>query len=414
MGEQASRTITVYGATSFVGQLVCRHLLERHGGDGSSTGIRWRMAGRSIDKLRQVRDALGAEAANIPLVVAEADDAAALERMCAETDVVLTTVGPYAFYGSTLVGVCAESGTDYCDLTGEVQWIRRMLDTHEATARRSGARIVHCAGFDSVPSDMGVYFLQKTAQERYGKPASRVRMRLRAAKGGFSGGTVASLGNALKEAGSDPSVRTIMSNPYALCPPDARSGVRQDNVTGPRKEADLGTWAAPFIMAAINTRVVHRSNALVDHAWGADFRYDEAMQTGRGAKGGIAATAVAGGLGAYAAAMSLSPTRWLLNRFVNPKPGEGPSPQAQEEGFFDMRFYGDAGEDQRLCVGLKGQGDPGYAWTSRAIGEVAACMAQDEAPRAAAGGFWTPSTLMGDALLDRLTAHAGVDIGVLD
>ncbi|MEQ9480218.1 MAG: saccharopine dehydrogenase NADP-binding domain-containing protein [Algiphilus sp.] len=401
----ASYDIVVFGATSFVGQLVCRHLWQRYGADGE---LRWAMAGRSREKLESVQRGLGAEAATVPLIVADSSDEGSLETMVQQTRVVLSTVGPYALYGTELVKVCAERGVDYCDLTGEVQWIARMIDRFEATAKGSGARIVHCAGFDSVPSDLGVHFLQREAMDQFGAPCKRVKFRLKAASGGFSGGTVASLINALKEASADPKVRKRMADPYALCPSTSEQRPRQPDVRFKEYDPDAKSWVAPFIMAAINTRVVHRSNALLGYAWGYDFQYDEAVMTGRGAKGWLGALAAGGGLAGLMGAVALPPTRWVMERFVLPKPGEGPSPEAQEKGFFDVRLFGTTERGETLAVKVYGERDPGYGATSRMIGEVAAAMATQAGEGARAGGFFTPSVLLGDALLERLQAHAGM------
>jgi short subunit dehydrogenase-like uncharacterized protein len=214
-----SLDVVAFGATSFVGKILCRYLLEQFGTDGE---LKWGAAGRSKSKLEALRDSLGAKAAKLPLVIADAADDAALRKLCASTRVVVSTVGPYALHGEPLVRACAESGTDYCDLTGEVQWIRRMVQRHEATARESGARIVHCCGFDSIPSDMGVYFLQREARNRFGAPCRRVKMRVKTMRGGMSGGTVASLMNLVKEAAADPALRKELADPYSLCPAGQR------------------------------------------------------------------------------------------------------------------------------------------------------------------------------------------------
>lgn len=400
----SAQQIVVFGATSFVGQILCRYLLSRHGAGGA---LRWAIAGRSEDKLKQLRADLGADAAKLPLIVADAADEPALRAMCASTKVVVSTVGPYALYGSPLVKVCAETGTDYCDLTGEVQWIARMIAAHESTAKKSGARIVHCCGFDSVPSDLGVHFLQGEARQRFGQPCTRVKLRVKAMRGAASGGTVASLMNVVEESVRDPAVRKLMANPYAICPAELPQ-VRQANVRFAEFDADARSWVAPFVMAAINTRVVHRSNALSGGAYGPDFRYDEAMMTGPGLKGRAAAAAIALGLGGFVAAAALPPSRWLLQKYIVPKPGEGPSAAAQQRGYYDFRFFGETAEGQKITVKVTGDRDPGYGSTAKILGEAAACLAVDLAGSGTAGGFWTPATLLGDRLIPRLRAHAGL------
>lgn len=402
--------IVVFGATSFVGQILSRYLFERHGADGA---LSWAMAGRSENKLHALRAQLGEGAAKLPLIIADAADEAAMTAMCGSARVVVSTVGPYALYGSSLVKVCAETGTDYCDLTGEVQWISRMIKAHESTARRTGARIVHCCGFDSIPSDLGVHFLQQQAQQRFGEPCQRVRVGVKSLRGSFSGGTVASLMNLAQESVKDPAVRKLMANPYGVCPDLGAQGVRQSNVSFAEYDADARSWLAPFVMAAINTRIVHRSNALGGHAYGRDFQYDEAMMTGAGFAGRVRAMSVAAGLGSFTALSVIPPTRWLLEKFVVPKPGEGPSPEAQEKGSFDLRFVGKTSSGKILRIKVTGKRDPGYGCTARMVGEAAACLALDVAKSEPAGGFWTPATLFGDRLIPRLTANAGLSFEVL-
>ena len=403
--------IVVFGATSFVGQILCRYLLEQFGADGSPS---WAMAGRSIDKLEQVRSALGRRAARLPLLVADAADEDSLRQLCAAAHVVVSTVGPYALYGEPLVKVCAETGTDYCDLTGEVQWIRRMIRSYEPRAKKSGARIVHCCGFDSIPSDLGVHFLQQASLERYGKPCTTVKMRVRSAKGGFSGGTVASLMNVLKEAAADPKLRKELANPYSLCPKTHAPGVRQSQVSLPEFDADFQSWVAPFVMAAINTRIVHRSNALSKHAYGKNFRYNEAVLTGRGLKGRLGATGLAAGIAGVMAAGSLAPLRAMLGRFVLPEPGEGPSEEQQAKGGYDLRFFGRTADGQTLRARVTGDRDPGYGSTAKMLGQAAACLALDSPRKDTPGGFWTPATIFGERLTERLVQHAGISFELLD
>jgi short subunit dehydrogenase-like uncharacterized protein len=403
--------IVVFGATSFVGQILSRYLFGRHGANGE---LRWAIAGRSHAKLAQLRSSLGAGAETLPIIVADAADEAALEAMCASTRVVVSTVGPYALYGSPLVGVCARSGTDYCDLTGEVQWIRRMIDAHEDAARASGARIVHCCGFDSVPSDLGVHFLQRESMRLHAQPCTRVKLRIKAMRGSASGGTVASLMNVVREMSVDPEVRKIMVNPFAVCPDHGAGRPRQPDVRFAEFDADCDSWLGPFVMAGINTRIVHRSNVLAGDAYGHDFVYDEAMMTGRGIKGRLTAVGLATALGGFVGATMLAPTRWILERYVVPKPGEGPSPDAQAKGFYDFRFFGRTADGNAVRVKVTGDRDPGYGSTAKILGEAAACLAQDVPRDERAGGFWTPATALGDALVERLQAHAGLTFSLLD
>jgi short subunit dehydrogenase-like uncharacterized protein len=402
--------VVVFGATSFVGQILCAYLFERHGSEG---GLKWAMAGRSQEKLESVRAALGEGATDIELMVADAADESALRALCTRTRVVISTVGPYALYGSSLVRTCVDTGTDYVDLTGEVQWIHRMIETHETAARKSGARIVHCCGFDSIPSDLGVHFHQQIAKERFGEPATQIRMQVARIKGGASGGTVASIINIAREMSRDASLRKILSDPYSLVI-DGKAQVRQPNIKTPRRDPKTGAWLGPFVMAAVNTRIVHRSNALSGYAYGEDFLYDESMRMGRGFKGGVTATAFTSGLGAFMLGAALPPSRWLMENYLLPKPGEGPSPDQQRSGMYDLRFYGTTASGQELVTRVTGDRDPGYGSTAKILGEAGACLAQDVAASDPKGGFWTPATAFGGALLARLEQYAGLTFEVID
>ncbi len=401
--------LIVFGATSFVGKILGRYLLEHFGARGD---LKWAMAGRSEDKLVELRRSLGMKAAKVPVLLADAANEESLRRMCAQGRVVISTVGPYALHGEPLVKVCAQTGTDYCDLTGEVQWIHRMLERYEGQARESGARVVHCCGFDSIPSDLGVHFLQQRALERFGAPCTQVKMRVKAMRGGFSGGTVASLMNVVKEAAANPALRKQLANPYSLCPARHSDGVRQPNVSFAEFDDDFEAWVAPFVMAAINTRIVHRSNALARHGYGKDFRYDEAMLAGRGLKGRLAASGIAAGLGGFMVAGAIAPSRWAMERFFLPAPGEGPSAEAQRKGFFDLRFLGRTADGREIRTRVTGDRDPGYGSTAKMLGQAGACLALDSPRSRAAGGFWTPATIFGDRLIERLTAHAGLTFEV--
>jgi short subunit dehydrogenase-like uncharacterized protein len=406
-----SHDLIVFGATSFVGQILTRYLAEHYGTQGS---LKWAIAGRSEQKLAALRNSLGLAAGKVPLLLADAADEAALRHLCSGARVVISTVGPYALYGEPLVKVCAETGTDYCDLTGEVQWIRRMIEAYEPAARKSGARIVHCCGFDSIPSDLGVHFLQQQARKRFGAPCTTVKMRVKAMRGGFSGGTAASIVNVVKEATANPALRKELANPYSICPAGYAPAVRQPNVKSAQYDADFDAWVAPFVMSGINTRIVQRSNALSKQAYGADFRYDEAMLMGRGLKGRTAATGLTAGLGGFMVAAALPPARWALERFVLPAPGEGPSAEQQRNGFFDLRFHGTTADGQTLRVKVTGDRDPGYGSTAKMLGQAGACLAQDFADSGRRGGFWTPATMFGDKLIERLVAHAGLTFELVE
>lgn len=404
-----SHEIVIFGATSFVGQILCHYLAENF----APGAVNWAMAGRSADKLKTLRAALPATHQDVPMIVADAADEPALRDMAGNAQVVISTVGPYALYGETLVKVCSELGTDYCDLTGEVQWIHRMIEAYEDSAKASGARIVHCCGFDSLPSDLGVYFLQQQAQEKFGTPCDQIKMRVRAMRGGFSGGTVASVMNIAKELANDSQLRRDIKNPYLLCPANNRNKARQPNVTFPEHDSDFGAWVAPFVMGIINTRVVHRSNALSDYAYGDSFRYDEAVLTGKGILGSAMALGVAGGLGSFMVGASIPPTRWVLEKVV-PAPGEGPSPEDQEKGFFDLRFIGITGDGQKIKTKVTGDRDPGYGSTGKMLAQSGLCLARDISKETVGGGFWTPATIFGDQLIQRLQDHAGLTFELLE
>ena len=392
--------IVVYGATSFVGQIMTRYMHAQFG-DGS---IRWAIAGRSQDKLQKLSETIGLS--GIEMLVADASDEAALEAICARTRVVVSTVGPYALYGDTLVKVCAASGTHYCDLTGEPQWIRKMQARHESAARKSGAWIVHCCGFDSIPSDLGVHFLQQHASRQFGQACNRINMRVAEIRGGASGGTIASMINMVKEASGDAGLRRQLEDPYSLCPPGHGFSARQREVKMAYDD-DYKSWVAPFIMAAINARVVHRSNALSHNSYGADFLYEEAMVTGAGGAGKRAARAISWGMTGLMLGLLVPPIRWLLENHVLPKPGEGPSEHAQLTGGYDLVFLGTTPDGNKIRCRVTGDRDPGYGSTAKMLAQAAACLARD-VPESTAGGFWTPATLMGDKLITRLQAHAGL------
>ena len=410
--------LIVFGATSFVGQILTRYLAGRYGIGG---GLKWAIAGRSQSKLEQLRAGLkpaSGAAGELPLLLADAGNDEQLWALCGQTRAIVSTVGPYALYGEPLVRACAETGTDYCDLTGEPQWIRKMIDRYEDIARASGARIVHCCGFDSLPSDLGVHFLQQEAIRRYGCPASGVKMRVKAAKGGLSGGTFASMLELTREVMADPALKKLLANPYALCPAGHGFRTRQHNQKGLAKDTDLLSWSVPFIMAAINTRVVHRSNALLDNGYGDDFRYDEAMLCGRGLRGWLTGAMIVGGLGAFLLAAAWRPTRTLLQRYVLPKPGEGPGTEQQQQGYFDIRFIGRTSDGHTLVSKVTGDRDPGYGSTAKMLGEAVVALACDcydpqGNKQYHPGGFPTPAAMFGQLLTERLQQNAGLTFEIL-
>jgi short subunit dehydrogenase-like uncharacterized protein len=400
--------VIVWGATGFTGRLVAEYLLERYGVGGE---LRWAMAGRNPEKLEAVREEIGRNVGKpvdgLPLLTGDSDDPASLEALAAQARVVCTTVGPYAKYGSALVAACAKLGTDYCDLTGELQWMRRMIDAHEAAAKQSGARIVHTCGFDSIPSDLGTFFLQREMRARHGVPARHVKLRVKGSKGGASGGTIASMLHMLDEAEKDPSIRRLLADPYALNPADRRSGADRNEAFAPARDDDFEGWVGMFVMAGINTRVVRRSNVLLGDLYGADFRYDEAILTGGGPGGFLKALGLGFGTGGVMTLMSVGPIRRTLARFL-PQPGDGPSKEQRESGYFDLEFFGEHPDDRgkSLRARVTGDRDPGYGSTAKMLAESAVCLALD--PAGTGGGFFTPASAMGDALIERLRERAGL------
>ncbi len=398
---QKDLDLVVMGATGFTGRLVAEVLAAGDAAARGLGGLRWGLAGRDAGRLAAVRDAVGAPAGT-PLLVADTSVPATLQALVQRTRLVLSTAGPYQVHGSGLVAACAAAGTDYVDLCGEPAWMRTMIEAHEAAARASGARLVFSCGFDSIPFDLGVQQLQQAFRARYGHPASRVRGRVRTMKGRFSGGTAASLKATLAAAAQDPRVRSWLRDPFALVPgfqgPPQPSGHQpgvDEALTGAAEEP---VWVAPFVMAPINTKNVHRSNALLGHPWGADFVYDEMLVTGPGARGEQLAHQVA-------ADRSLASDE-------GPKPGEGPSKAERDAGRYDLLFLGEDAAGHRLRLAVRGEGDPGYASTSRMVVQAAACLLGESA--ATPGGIWTPASALGDPLVARLQAHAGLSFTVED
>jgi len=387
MNPNAEFDVVMHGASGFTGRLVAEHFAKHH------PDVRWAMSGRSEAKLAAVRDEI-ASFETAPLVVADADDPASLRALAARTKAVLTTVGPYQLYGSDLVAACAQAGTDYLDLCGETAWMRRMIDAHEAAAQASGARILFSCGFDSIPFELGVWFVQQEAAKRFGAPAARVKGRVRAMRGTFSGGTAASLKATLAAAARDPQVLDYLKNPFALTPDFA--GPKQPHGAAVAFDDDLDAWTAPFVMAAINTRNVHRSNWLMGQPYGADFVYDEMVLTGPGEAGEAAAKAVA----VANAAMGAE---------GGPKPGEGPGREEREAGFYDLLFVALAADGRQVRAGVKGDKDPGYGSTSKMIAETALCLI--DTPDLA-GGVWTPGAALDGKLVERLREKAGLAFAV--
>lgn len=393
--------IVLFGATGFTGRLTAMHLARTH----LAGGLRLALAGRDRKKLEGVRDELAKEtpaAKDLPILIADAHDRAALDAVTKNTKVVATTVGPYAKYGEALVAACAANGTHYCDLTGEVTFIRRSIDRHHAEAQKSGARIVHTCGYDSIPSDLGTWFVAKSYRERFGEAPRELVHAAGESRGGASGGTVASMLFLFEEASRDRAVRKLLANPYSLV--DGPRGKDGGDPLGVHYERELGLWTGPFLMAGVNSRVVRRTASLLENEGDGGYggaSYREIMSTGKGAKGAIAATALSAGLTGGMGALAIGPLRRFATRYL-PKPGEGPSEEMRRTGYFVSRFIA-SGARGVVKAKMRGEGDPGYEATSRMLGESAMCLAKDaiEVP----GGVRTPASTMPAQLLARLRAH---------
>ncbi len=379
----------VYGATGYTGRLVAEYLLKTYGVGDS---VKWAMAGRSAEKLAEVRDLIGAPT-SLPLIVADAHDMAALEAMAQRTKVVITTAGPYQLYGSDLVAACAKVGTDYVDLTGESNWIAAMMAAHEQTAKASGARLVFSCGFDSIPFDMGVWFVEREAATRLGAPTSRVRGRVRNMLGGLSGGTMASGMVTMAAIQKDPTIGAVLADPFALTP--GFSGPPQPDGDKAYDDTVTGSWVASFMMAGINTKAVHRTNFLLGHPWGTDFQYDEMLMVSGPPQEGAQPAAGFDFGGANP-----------------PKPGEGPTKAEREAGFYDILFIAEAADGRTVRAAVKGDMDPGYGSTSKILAEAGLALAFDVSREITPGGCWTAAAAMGPALLERLPAKAGLTFAV--
>jgi len=381
--------IVVYGATGYTGRLVCEYLNNQYGVNGD---VVWAMAGRSQDKLESVRDEMGISS-DVPFIICDSSDYSSVVSMVELTTVVLTTVGPYQLYGSDVVKACAEAGTDYVDLCGEPNWMHEMIDQYQETAKTSGARIVFSCGFDSVPFDLGVYFLQQKAKEKLGSVVPRIKGRVRAMKGTFSGGTLASFKETMAAAAKKPELFELLTNSFALT--KDFQGPEQPTGHEPIFEEDINSWSAPFVMATINTKNIHRSNYLLAHEYGDDFVYDEMLLTGPGDQGEAMAKAVA-----EDKSMANDPR----------KPGEGPSKEERETGHYDVLFVGSNSSGNSIMASVKGDKDPGYGSTCKMISESAVCLLKN--PDVASGGIWTPASAMGSLLIDRVQENAGLTFTV--
>ncbi len=407
--------VILWGATGFTGRLVAEYLNETY---GVGKDVRWAIAGRNVNKLEALRTELTArnpDAAGLDIIRGDSHDAQSLHQMAARASVICTTVGPYAKYGSKLVAACVAEGTDYCDLTGETPWIQDMIEQHHEGAKEKGCRIVHCCGFDSIPSDMGTHFLQREAKREHGAPLDTIGFYLGKSKGGVSGGTVASMLNIASNI-KDPKIRKALMDPYALNPKGERSGPDGRDQMGVQWDEDAQVWTGPFVMASINTRIVRRSNALTDYAYGRDFRYKEVTSRPKGARNYAISQQLAVGQNIFLALAAVGPVRKLMQATILPDPGEGPDEHARVHGYFNIRFVGQgkdrSGNPVKMEARVSGDRDPGYGSTSKMLAESALCLALDKDKLPEQAGVLTPASAMGDALLDRLpTAGLSFSLG---
>ena len=399
--------VIIWGATGFTGRLVAEYINHQYGVDQS---LRWAMAGRNMDKMSTVAKEMGIS--GIDFIQADSHDRSSLDDMCAQGKVICTTVGPYAKYGTELVQSCIANGADYCDLTGEVQWMRKMIDEHQEEAEAKGVRIVHTCGFDSIPSDMGVHFLQREAMSKLGQYCDQIKLRVKAFKGGLSGGTYASLSYVMEQAQDDRNIYKVLTNPYSLNPDGHRTGPDREDLRSVVKDEDLNAYIGPFIMAGINTKVVRRSNALANFPYGKNFLYDEAIITGQGLGGKLKGYGMLAGLGVLMAGKPGSMFKKIVDK-TQPKPGEGPNKQQRENGFFNIKLLGKVDDKVVLTAKVTGDRDPGYGSTSKMLAESAICLALDKDKTPKTAGMLTPAVAMGDILLDRLQAHAGLTFSIV-
>ena len=389
MSKSSEFDFVVYGATGFTGKLVVEYLQAKY---SNNNEINWAMAGRSLEKLNQVKTDLGVSN-SVKTLEVNSNDQASIEKMMEMTDCVLTTVGPYQLYGNEIVKSCAETGTDYVDLCGEPGWMHEIISKYNDKAKETGARIVFSCGFDSIPFDLGVLFLQDEVKKQTGRTSNKVRARVRVMEGEFSGGTAASFGATMASLKTNPELFSILGNPFSLS--EGFQGPQQENDSKPVFDEALGVWVAPFFMAPINTKNVHRSNMLQNHAYGEDFLYNEMWVAGPGEEGEQVAKMMA--------------TANPMSGDDVPKPGEGPSKESREAGNYDVLFCADI-EGSVISTSVTGDMDPGYGSTSKMIAESAICLVKDSAELK--GGIYTPASSMGSKLIKRLVDNAGLTFNV--
>lgn len=396
--------IILFGATSFVGQITAKYLAKKYGVNKS---IKWAIAGRSHTKLKQLKQELTTidpAASQLEIFTADSSDFESLCNITNKTKVILTTVGPYYLYGEQLVAACAETGTDYCDLTGEAAFARKMQDKYASKAKQTGSRIIHCCGFDSMPSDLGVHFTNQQSLEKFQEPVIAVNTYVTKMKGTASGGTIASMVAILDAIRKDHSLSKQIKNPYCLCPDDKRSGVRQKSNNTYYFSKDINKWVAPFVMASINTKIVHASNALQNYPYGKEFHYNEMSAC----KNKLKAMTLHFSLIMLFATLYNKFTRKFILKYFLPKPGEGPTIEQQENGKFELTMHATTKSGHKFITKVCGDKDPGYGSTAQMFAEAGICLATDISKQQISGGFWTPASILGDKLITRLSNNAGV------
>ena len=401
MNAQKKLDLVIWGATGFTGQLVCEYIANSY----NSKDLNWTIAGRNEEKLLKLKNRLNIKNS---ILIGNSNDKSSLEKICGKTKVICSTVGPYALYGTNLIHACIKMKTNYCDISGETQWIRKIIDTFHEKAKKQKIKIVNSCGFDSIPSDMGVYFSQSNYYKENGEYANEINMRVAGTRGGFSGGTYNSLTNVIHEASLNKSVRKILNNPYGLNPINEQSGPDKKDLKSVEYDNEAKSWIAPFVMAGINTKIVRRSNALLNYKYGNSFLYSEAVLVGNGILGKII-----GYLSLIPILMVIQKKGSVIKKIVDlfvPKAGEGPSKKQRENGFFSLKFFF-GNNRQRYLAKVTGDMDPGYGSTSKMLAECAICLALDDTLNENYGVI-TPSVAFEENILERLQNNAGLEFSM--
>ena len=401
MNAQKKLDLVIWGATGFTGQLVCEYIANSY----NSKDLNWTIAGRNEEKLLKLKNRLNIKNS---ILIGNSNHKSSLEKICGKTKVICSTVGPYALYGTNLIHACIKMKTNYCDISGETQWIRKIIDTFHEKAKKQKIKIVNSCGFDSIPSDMGVYFCQSNYYKENGEYANEINMRVAGTRGGFSGGTYNSLTNVIHEASLNKSVRKILNNPYGLNPINEQSGPDKKDLKSVEYDNEAKSWIAPFVMAGINTKIVRRSNALLNYKYGNSFLYSEAVLVGNGILGKII-----GYLSLIPILMVIQKKGSVLKKIVDlfvPKAGEGPSKKQRENGFFSLKFFF-SNNRQKYQAKVTGDMDPGYGSTSKMLAECAICLALDDTLNENYGVI-TPSVAFEENILERLQNNAGLEFSM--